>query len=483
MDAAQLTAPKPLLDGAAHGAAAAPAAPRVSAPSGIPPHSSILPPAVEIPSVEHEAMIREAVRRLLEGDAEFEHYRSNTSLIRSHGLLDFLFAAEDDPHDPDLVFSRLRWGGQFVYLTRHRARLANMADRFAQRGYEVVHGPTYYRTGPLRHLPFLGRRVHYLIARKIYLTRPREITERFTYHVQLAPPGPSMGTLATNGHVVLKEVPSFERIMGRLRAKFTDVPANVLERRALKFTEKVFPLFLTREAAMLMILQRDLPPQYARRVPTLIEAEKDARGYVRRMWMKWLRNGGRTLTQMEFAKQSADLLRVVHEAARIIHLDLRLDNFVITENGVGFVDFGSAVRVGENIQGNPMLSTLFEELMRTSQIQRMLYKMASNGSLTSYIITDAYGKVDKAVDLFYLAVQMRQPTGNPDLAGLIRFNPGSEEAIQLAQLSQEILKPGDPSRPKYRTATDVLTGLHRIEQSLRMRHPAQTANIVIEKIG
>jgi len=464
MDAAQLMPTQPLLEG--HDAQ----------------DQTENEPIINVPTAHHDAMIRDAVRRLLEGDAEFEHYRSSNSLIRAHGLLDFVFAAEEEPHDPDDVFGRLRWGGQFVYLTRHPAKLDAIAEQFSHRGYVVVRPPSYYRTGPLRFLPFLGRRVYYFIARKVFLAKPKEFTQRFTYHVELVPPGPSMGTMATNGYVVQKEVPTLERVMGRLRAKFSDVPMKVIETRARKFTEKIFPLFLTREAAMLKILQRDLPEVYARRVPTLIEAEKDDRGYVRRMWMKWLRNGGRVLTQMEFARQSAELLRVVHEMANIIHLDLRLDNFVITDEGVGFVDFGSAVRMGENIQGNPMLNTLFEELMRTSQIQRMLDKMRTNGSLTSYIISDAYGKVDKAVDLFYLAVQIKQPTSNPDLTGLIRYEPGSEEATALAQLSQDILKPPDPAKPKYRTAADVLHGLHRIEQSLRIKK-TPTAQITIEKVG
>src|SRR5688500_2628986 len=38
--------------------------------------------------------------------------------------LDFLFAFESDPHDPDEVFARLRWGGQFVYASRHGRRVA-----------------------------------------------------------------------------------------------------------------------------------------------------------------------------------------------------------------------------------------------------------------------------------------------------------------------------------------------------------------------
>src|SRR5581483_4355134 len=97
---------------------------------------------------------------------------------------------------------------------------------------------------------------------------------------------------------------------------------------------------------------------YDKRVPHLIDMEKDDRGFVRRLRMNWLRNGGEPLAHMEFARQSADLLR-------IIHLDLRLDNFVVTPHGVGFVDFGSAVRDNEDLSRNPLLQSLFGELMRT----------------------------------------------------------------------------------------------------------------------
>ncbi|MDB5331224.1 MAG: hypothetical protein JWP03_2375 [Phycisphaerales bacterium] len=412
-----------------------------------------------------ERMVAAAVNHLMAEDAEFSRYRDPAeSARRQSGLADFLFAVEDESHSPDEIFGRLRWGGQFVYLTRHRRKARGLAAQFAERGFEPL-ARGRFRTGPLRFIPLLGRRVWYFVARKILLAQPREITERFTYHVQLA--RPSFLSLAANEYVVQKEVPSLERVIGRLRAKFADVPDNVVEKRALKFTEKIFPLFLTREAAFLKILQRDLPPEYRDRIPTLLEAEKDDRGYVRRMWMNWLRVGGQSLSQLEFARQSADLLRVVHDWAKVIHLDLRLDNFVITDRGVGFVDFGSAARVGENIQGNPLLSTLFDELMRTSQIQRMLYKMTVTGAVTSQAMHEAYGRVDKQVDLFYLAVQINQPHHNPDLAALVKYDPASFEAAAIGELTKDILKPADPANPKYRTAEAMLDGIYRIKQSLR----------------
>ena len=245
-------------------------------------------------------------------------------------------------------------------------------------------------------------------------------------------------------------MPSVERVCARLRHKFPEAAEELIVRRARKFTEKIFPLFLTREAAMLKILERDLPIAYRDRVPRVISMEQDERGYVRRLWMNWLR--ARTprhqpLTQLEFARQSADLLRVMHDEANIIHLDLRLDNVVITDRGVGFVDFGSAVREGENISGNPLLSTIFDELMRTSQIQKMLDRMMTEGKVTSHVLGNAYGKVDKGVDLFYLAVSINAPLINPDFQGLVTHDTAGEESAGLSMLTQDVLKPQGPQQP------------------------------------
>jgi hypothetical protein len=386
-------------------------------------------------------------------------------------LADFLFAVEDEPHLPDDVFGRLRWGGQFVYICRDRQRANDLVDRFGQRGFMAMRGPEMLRVGAWGlPIPYWSKKLYFFVARKVFLIRPREITDRFTYHVQLVESGHAhSGSAEEGGLIVQKEIPSLERVIGRLRARFTDLPLSVLEKRAMNFTEKIFPLFLTREAALLKVLERELPPEYSLRFPRVLDLDKDSRGYVRRLWMNWLRNGsdrgGRQLSHLEFARQSAELLCVLHEKVGIIHLDLRLDNFVITENGVGFVDFGSAVRETENIRGNPLLSTLFDELMRTSQIQRMLERMKTSGLVTSQVINNAHHKVDKAVDLFYLAVQLNSPHANPDLRDLIRYDPRSAEAKAIAKLTQDILTPADPQNPPYRTARDLLNGILAIQRN------------------
>jgi hypothetical protein len=129
---------------------------------------------------------------------------------------------------------------------------------------------------------------------------------------------------------------------------------------------------------------------------------------------------------------------------------------------VGFVDFGSSVRENEDLSQNPLLEGLFGELMRTSQIQRMLEQMTLTGHVTSHAISRGHRKIDKAVDLFYLAVQFNSPHANPDLAPLIEYDRGGPDARQLSRLTQEILRPVEPERPVFRTAQDILRGLERI---------------------
>jgi serine/threonine protein kinase len=160
-------------------------------------------------------------------------------------------------------------------------------------------------------------------------------------------------------------------------------------------------------------------------------------------------------------------LTALHDDVGIMHLDLRLDNVVITEQGVGFVDFGSAVRVGEEFPEASLLSNLFDEMMRTSQIQRMLGKMTETGQVTSEEITGSHERIDKAVDFFYLALQINAPLSNPDFAGLVEHDPKSREARELARLTEKILRPADPQRPEYTSARDILRGIEEIARRLR----------------
>jgi hypothetical protein len=429
------------------------------------PARSVLPPALAAPgsngSFNHQdhPLLHPVIRKIFSQDREFRRYGHSAT---PDGLRDFIFLTDGDTVLADDVFSHLRWGGLVVFASDSRRRVADLARQFDRDGFSLEESPGFVKK-PFAWFPFFGSKIHYFVARKVHLIRSGEFSDRFTYHLELC----RHETPQDEDRVVCKRVPSLESVVSRLKKRLPDVPVETLEKRARKFTERIFPTFLTREAAILMILQEHLPSRYAHRIPRVISMEKDIRGFVTSFRMNWLRNGGQPISQLEFALQAADLLRAIHDQAGVIHLDLRLDNMVITEHGVGFVDFGSAARVGENVATNPLVGTLYEELMRTSQIQRMLYNMTQSGQVTAQHFTTQHGKVDKAIDLFYLAVQFTTPHANPDLAGLIQYDPTSDTALALSELSRNILRPHDPHDTAHRSAKDILRSLELIEQKLR----------------
>jgi hypothetical protein len=307
------------------------------------------------------ALIRQAI---FSHDAEFLAYGEGSSQALAASTVDYLFCGENDPCEPRDIFDRLRWGGQFVFVTTKPAQAQELARTLTKHGFvidmplmSIWHGFKLFKWG----VPGFGRRIHYFAARKVLMVEPGQYSDRFTYDVRLEP-----GIADDQRYVVVKRVPTFESLVERLSQKFPDQPEKVIADRARKMCETIFPVFLTREVAFLKILQRDLPETDRAKVPRVLSVEKDERGMVQKVTLNWLRKAHQPMSQLEFAIQSAQLLKHLHERAHIIHLDLRLDNFVISRHGVGFVDYGSAVRVDEKINESALLNQLFTEIMRTS---------------------------------------------------------------------------------------------------------------------
>ena len=412
---------------------------------------------------ERSRLVPVLQRKVFEYDSEYLQTLPEGFSGDQRGLTYHLFIPANESATPDELFSSLRWGGRAIFFSDDERAVRNLAQRYSGWAGFLIDVPvTRVRNTPLGlPLPW-SKLVHYFVVRKVDLIKPGQSSDRFTYHVQL-----TKRRAEDEDYVVVKRVPTIDRVMSRLQERFPDASLDDIRRRAGKFTEKIFPVFLTREAAMLKILERDLPEPYKNRVPQCLGVEHDSRGFVRTLYMNWMRNGGAGLSQLDFCSQAAELLAVMHDKIGVIHLDLRLDNFVVTEHGVGFIDFGSAVRVGEKFADNSLLSTLFEEMMRTSQIQRMLGQMKDQGLVTSRVLSDGHHKVDKAVDLFYLAVQFNKPHGNPDFRGLVRFAPRGLESRLIKRLTESILRPVDGASATYRSAADILKGLEQVRADVR----------------
>ncbi len=416
-------------------------------------------------------LLRLIADRLLETPADRERFFRSNAQYAEAGQTDYFFGADCGRCEPGQIFDHLRWGGQFIFASPRPREVEAVLARYRNRPeFEIEREPQtieHPRIPGVPGLPFLRRRQTYFVARKVMITQVGVPTSRYSYDVRLerTPRGHGgsggSGGPGGDGYVVAKQVPTQDQVVERLVARFPNNDPAVIRNTARKLSEKVFPVFLTREAALLKLLQRDAPEPYRDRFPVALHIEKDGRGFVTRLEQNWLRQGGETMSQLEFARQSADLLAVLHDRVGVIHLDLRLDNMVITPRGVNFVDFGSGIRVGEDFSNNPLLRTLFSEMLSTSQIQRDLRRLVRKNKVTSRLFIDAADqqKMDKAVDLFYLVLQMNNPHANPDFRGLVHFDRDSDDARRLAALSRRVFNPRDTDRDRFTRAADVLRSL------------------------
>jgi len=412
---------------------------------------------------DQHRVIRCIRRREFATDGDASRFARSNSFAFNDRQVDYFFALPGDPSAPDELFDRLRWGGHVVVVSQNSDHLHRLAQMYQTRcGFMIETGPRTLRLGALGGwLPWARQRWHYLVARKVALIRPGQLTDRFTFHVEL------VRTPRIGGWGVLKRVPSYGSIMVRLKKRFPETAHETLAGRARKLVDKIFPVFLTREAGFLRLLQTQLPEEVRHRVPHVIGVERGPDGLARKLCMNWLRLGTRPISQMDFALQAAELVKILHERIRIVHLDLRMDNIEITdEGGVCFVDFGSAVRMDEDLSQSPLLHTLFTEMMSTSQIQRLLGSMTAKGHVTSEVLTKGHQKIDKAADLFYLAMQIARPHTCPELAPLIEWNPASPTAREIAKLTKQILQPADPVHPEHQSADDILRSLKQIQSGL-----------------
>ena len=378
------------------------------------------------------------------------------------GMIDLRLAGPGEPHQAGELFDRLRWGGSVAVMDTDPNKLIATAQQYENANGFAIEQPV----GDIWHAP-LGLRVPgftprawYFVARKTDLVRPEEDSKRSTYDVVLTPDDHE-----PEGFCVTKRVPTVEGVLRRINARFPNLDPTAAKQRARKLVGDVFPLFLTRETKCLELLHKRLPEHLRCRVPKPLRIGRDKRGLVTRLDMNWLRNGRvSSMSQAEFAASAMELLAALHDDAKIMHLDLRLDNMVITEDGVGFVDFGTSAQIDEDLSNRPVLNKLFMELMQTSEVQKVLSDMLARGEVTSASLRDVAGKPDRGMDIFYLAVQINHPHFNPELARLIDYDSNSGEARTLHALSAAVLRPKNPAMSQFKNARDLLRGVKRVER-------------------
>ncbi|MDH3583890.1 MAG: phosphotransferase [Phycisphaerae bacterium] len=403
-------------------------------------------------------VVRALCDESLASDGEFHRFAHSAS-VGGPGLVDYLFSFVDDRPDIPGVFDRLRWGGQIVLIGPGRRRVTELCRQYqAQREFRIEQDcrPFAYRPSPTAPEQIF----YYFIARKVRLVPADGENDRFICDLELVPE-----PAGSERYRVLKQVPPEEQVARRLAREFPQVDSTTREARARSFTRDFCPLFLEREIEILRLLQSRLSPPYRRRVPHVLDERRDHHGRVTGFTMNWLRNGvgEEPMPQLTFAAQALDLLRAIHDEAGIIHLDLRPDNVVVTESGVGFIDFGASVRQDEDLDRDPTLKRAMDKILSRSGVQRHLCQLCDQGLITSSVLRRGYGHVDKAMDLLYVMLQVNNPAYNPELAGLVEHRRHGADALALGELTGRVMRPANPAHPRFSSADEIYRAIRRYE--------------------
>ena len=375
-------------------------------------------------------------------------------------------AADPAAVPPDALLQRVRWGGVLVAVAPSARAAAARSAGFAGNEWLPEGDPCPLPPWPLPPSGVLGP-VLGLPGRRAWATAYRKVRHEpadrpslyhHSFDVRLVP---DAGEPA--GFRVVKKVPSEEQVRRRL-ARHAEAGGNPmhadLDKAARKLCHKIFPLFLTREAAFLKIIAQTLPEETAAgRFPRILKVEKDDRGFVKRIDLNWLRLGGPGMSGLGFARGAVALADKLHRVARIAHLDLRLDNFVVTPGGVSLVDLGSAVRVGERFDAGGVLDVLLSEMLSSSRIHQDLKRMQAKGRVTSPAFENAYDPPGPAVDLYSLAQNLTQIAGHREFQGLVRVSPA--EAAELSRLRRRVLRPDPAKGATIETTRELLSRLRR----------------------
>jgi hypothetical protein len=359
--------------------------------------------------------------------------------------------------DPRGAFEALRFTGLWTVEADAMAPLREVAEQIE------AHGGFHIETAPhrvecdqnsrgkpseptpwwLRWLPTLSRKQgrYQLVTRKTRLAPPDEAPEHCTFDVSLVP-----DPRGEHGYIIRKRVPSVEQTLRALQRFAPHLQPHDLHARAEQLVRDVFPLLLLRETVLLDRLQLKMPTTLRNRVPRKLSHIQRGPAQVEQIDMTWLAPAKHPISPLDFAIEAAELLAAMQRNAGLMHLDLRDDNIVITESGVGFVDFGSAVLIDEDLATRPMLHRIIHQMLGAIALQRALGSLITHKSVTHPILLRAHAKPEPIHDLFALTQLARSPHTSQAIGHLIQPN-AQEELAGLNQLADELLIPADVRQP------------------------------------
>ena len=121
-------------------------------------------------------------RKVLSAVPDFAAFAGLNGTPATNGYL--ISSSPQQPHRPEEIFPKLRWGGQFFFASRSRRETRKLASDYANYGFALEQPPAAIAMAPFPRSLFT-RGMHYFVARKTALVAPGETTDRFTHFVDL----------------------------------------------------------------------------------------------------------------------------------------------------------------------------------------------------------------------------------------------------------------------------------------------------------
>src|SRR5581483_9120839 len=132
------------------------------APQGDRPAQAMEPAPPQPAPPQQDELFRAVSKRAADADPDLREHLAVPIRDAGEAQSDYLYATPGHPHQPQEIFPRLRWGGQFLFASPSRRQVRQLADAFAHDGLEITQPPKSVCQGWCR-LPLLSRRVYYFV--------------------------------------------------------------------------------------------------------------------------------------------------------------------------------------------------------------------------------------------------------------------------------------------------------------------------------
>ena len=118
-------------------------------------------------------MVQYLQQQVFNKDPEYQRFYWQSRMVSSKDTtVDYLFATPATKINSRVAFEKLRWGGQYIFISTNRKETEMFADSFLPAGFMLNTPVTLLKKGGF----FLGKKYYFFAARKMLIIPPGDFT-------------------------------------------------------------------------------------------------------------------------------------------------------------------------------------------------------------------------------------------------------------------------------------------------------------------